>query len=123
MCAVACADEEVYTPDLIEDAGPDPTHDAMPIDPTRATTRATTTRDDAAPTEDAAPDAALDAARDASPTRADAAPDVVRLDAAPDVVALIARPDRAPTQRTMRDGGRPRLPFAPRACDAVPLKG
>ncbi|MFO0608404.1 MAG: alkaline phosphatase D family protein [Polyangiales bacterium] len=97
VCAVACADEEVYTPDPIEDAGPDPTYDAMPIDPDAGDDAGDDAAVDAAPAEDAAPDAALDAARDASlDARADAAPDVVRLDAAPDVARVdAARPDVA----------------------------
>ncbi len=106
VCAVACADEEVYTPDPIEDAGPDPTYDAMPIDPDAGGDDAgDDDAGDAAPVEDAAPDAALDASRDASlDARADAVPDAVRLDATPDVArADVARPDAPPD--APRDAG------------------
>lgn len=60
VCAVACADKEVLVPDGIEDAGPDPTFDATPIDPDAALDDDATAPDDAPPD-----DAAFDAARDA----------------------------------------------------------
>ena len=96
VCAVACADEEVLVPDGIEDAGPDPTFDATPIDPDAALEDDATAHDDVPP-DDVAFDAAPDDAR--ADVTLDARPDAARdagVIANPDFRSLPERPAQFP---------------------------